>query len=1302
MPCFYSLTLESQGSILSAIHGSYSAPKAHEIVVNRGRYLELLRFDVTLGQTYSICSIDTFSLIRNISNLRVLGSGRDLVVVTSDSGNIVILSFNSETNLFERLHSEPYGKSGCRRIIPGHYLAVDPMGRSIMIAAIERQKLVYTLTRKSKGAETLDISSPMEAHKSHMICFSLAALDVGYENPLFATIEQSYSNDKNIAYDNDKTGIESKKQLIYWEVDLGLNYILRKSSQEISNSSHLLLSVPGGSDGPGGVLVCDGIGITYCKIGCSNIFCPFPIRFGEVPESGIIIVASALHKLKGFFFILLQTELGDIYRVHFSHDEGVVREIKIFYYDTIPVCNSLLVLRSGYLFAAHEFGNHSNYQFISLGDDDTDPFTSSLDDSDKCVFFRLRNCNCIKKIEELPSLSPITDLKVLDINNDGCPQIVTSCGRGPRSTLRICSYGKNVEEVTSNPLPGRPRFIWTLKKGIDPSSTDSLNETYHNYIIISFIDRSLVLSIEEHVEETTDTLFVLGEATVHAASMVFYNSFIQVLESHVRYINNDIVFDWKTPDNRRIIAGDSNGRQVALGLEGGLIVILELGVSVTSGRASSSLPMCGNGLVEVCRREITSEIICIGLQQLCFSDQLRSNFVVVGTSAENTVRLYLISHSEKRLKQTSVQALPTTNSIPESVVLFHSQKNDKLYLLIGLTTGVILSCIINQSTGTIGSYRSKYLGTRGVHISRFIKEDSEGTRSSDNVVGKMGVICLTNKPWLVDFQANRLNYLPFQYKAVDSIAPLNTQQVSSGYVAVSGSTLVIFQLVHNYGESFSQNIIKLNYTPRKILVLPPPQLFTGLETLMASGTLDIPKNQMIAVIETDHNAFDFKTKKEILFELNKLYKADSENVEMVQEKMHDDEENEDNVNMEIEQKDDKNKGMSEYNNEFFIRVPGENGSLIPESEVSGFVAGDGKWGGCVRVVNLRATENQQIIHLDINEGCISSCVCKFDEMDLPCLVLGTVYGMNLRLGTDDNDSDSQFGAAIKVYRYDSNYNFELLHSTPVENAVTAMTGWRGRLLVGIGKNLRVYSLGKKKLLRKSEYRDIPESLSWIKVANDRIYAGDITSGVLVFKYNQLSNQFSIIAKEPFSRWITSACEVLDYHTVITSDKFDNITVSRVPLEASDENSFTSSLIDSTSTTSSVKSYQTNYVAQFHTGDIATCFQKTQLSALSVETIIYGTVLGSIGSLTPITNNDDIDLLLKLETLIRREKSTLLSRDQLMFRSYYSPVHNVIDGDFCQTFSALSQESQNKISSKLDMTVEEVYKKLDDMRARIFW
>ncbi|KAF7458193.1 putative splicing factor 3B subunit 3 [Cryptosporidium felis] len=1312
MPHFYSLTLESPGSVLSAVQGSYTTPKAHEILVNRGSSLELLRLDVTTGQIRSICLTNTFSFVRSVSNLRLVGSAKDLIVVTSDSGNLVILNFNSEKSLFERVHSEPFGKSGCRRIVPGHYLAVDPMGRSIMIGAIERQKLVYTLTRKNKDPETLEISSPMEAHKSHMVCFSMVALDVGFDNPTFVTLEQACSSDPDIEAKPEPW--RDSKQLIFWEVDLGLNYVSRKSSQVVSESSHLLISVPGSNDGPSGVLVCDYKGITYYKMGHPNVFCPYPFRFGDASESGTIVVTSSLHKLKGFFFILVQTELGDIYRVNLLHEEGITRELRIYYYDTIPVCNSLLVLRSGFLFASHEFGNHSNYQIVSLGDDKTDPHTSSLPESEtKRVYFRARNCHCIRKTEDLPSLSPITDLKVIDINNDGSSQIVTACGRGPRSSLRVCSYGKNVEEIAENPLPGRPRFIWTLKAGLDPTLMASNQEktsgleNIHNFIIVSFIDRSLVLSIGDHVEETNDTLFSLNESTIYAASMIFFDSYIQVLETHAKLIVQNRTFDWRTPDSRKIIAADSNGRQVSLALEGGLIVILE-----TTMRSSTAMSDFGNsgagGLVEICRREITFEIICIAIQQLSFSDQLRSDYVVVGTSTENAVRLYRIDSSERRLKQTSTQILPNANSIPESVQIYHSSKFGHLVLFVGLTNGVILSCKVDSGSGSIGGPRSKYLGNKGVGLCRITREDFSG---------EMSLVCMSTRPWLLDSHITGVDFTPLQYRSIDSIAPLNTHQVSNGFVAVSGATLLIFQVSQGYGESFSQSSIKLNYTPRRLLTLPPPQLFTGLETLMASGTLDIPKNQIVAVVETDHNSFDFGTKNEIISALQKLYDGNSSDTidqaqktkieEVAQEQKRDkdpkEEQEKEQDGMDIAQDETKFSEVGGENSGDIL-VTGENGALLAESEVGGFVAGEGRWGGCVRVVNLKTMEVLQLIALDANEGCISACVCKFDEMDLPCLVLGTVFGMKLRKGREtgnqtDKGSQDSFGAAIKIYKYDSNYNFELVHSTPIENAATAMTGWRGRLLVGVQKTLRIYSLGKKRLLRKSEYRSIPQGLVWLKVANDRIFAGDVSSGVLVFKFNSSSNQFTLVAKDSMPRWLTSACEVLDYHTVAVSDKFDNIVVSRVPIEASDDFSFASSISDNPALP--LRSHQISSVAQFHLGDIVTCLQKTQLSSTSIETIIFGTVLGSIGSLSPITNSEDIEFLSKLESLIRNQKVSLVSRDHLMFRSYYSPVYNVIDGDFCQTFSILDSQTQAEIANKLDSSVEEIFKKLDDYKTRIF-
>ena len=62
----------------------------------------------------------------------------------------------------------------------------------------------------------------------------------------------------------------------------------------------------------------------------------------------------------------MQSEYGDLYKVTVSADgadKGRVTELKIKYFDTLPPCTSVCVLRTGFLFAASEFGNHALYQF---------------------------------------------------------------------------------------------------------------------------------------------------------------------------------------------------------------------------------------------------------------------------------------------------------------------------------------------------------------------------------------------------------------------------------------------------------------------------------------------------------------------------------------------------------------------------------------------------------------------------------------------------------------------------------------------------------------------------------------------------------------------------------------------------------------------------------------------------------------------------------------------------------------------------------------------------------------------------
>jgi splicing factor 3B subunit 3 len=125
------------------------------------------------------------------------------------------------------------------------------------------------------------------------------------------------------------------------------------------------------------VLVCGEESVTYRHSNQEAFRVPIPRRRGatEDPQRKRTIVSGVMHKLKGSTgaFFLLQTEDGDLFKVTLDmledSDGNLTREvkrIKIKYFDTIPVANSLCILKSGFLFVASEFGNDYFYPFESL------------------------------------------------------------------------------------------------------------------------------------------------------------------------------------------------------------------------------------------------------------------------------------------------------------------------------------------------------------------------------------------------------------------------------------------------------------------------------------------------------------------------------------------------------------------------------------------------------------------------------------------------------------------------------------------------------------------------------------------------------------------------------------------------------------------------------------------------------------------------------------------------------------------------------------------------------------------------
>ena len=408
------IKLKPSSAIIKSIIGEFTTTAIQQkiqqiVVVRSGGVLELYNISSssnsssgTSGASTTTPSLklmkrlETRSIVRDITTIRLVGEKRDVLACSSDSGCLSIIDFNillKSDDLEAAIVTTPYGKSGCRRSTPGQYLASDPKGRAICISAIEKRKLVYVLNHNQEGSGAkIAVASPLEAHRTRTLCLATVGIDNGYDNPMFACIEIQYPDDGE---DNNGTTESNNKQLAYYELDLGLNHVSRKWAISIPSSSYSLEALPGISDGgPSGVIVgCENYIIWYHNsnsIAEAGIKCLLPKRVWDSsldPSKQIntLVTKLVIHRQKrNKFFGLCQTEIGDTFKLNFDLSTGsddttamdttssdttgscIVKSITIALLDTLPLANSLNISKKGLLFLASEFGgyyDHGLYQF---------------------------------------------------------------------------------------------------------------------------------------------------------------------------------------------------------------------------------------------------------------------------------------------------------------------------------------------------------------------------------------------------------------------------------------------------------------------------------------------------------------------------------------------------------------------------------------------------------------------------------------------------------------------------------------------------------------------------------------------------------------------------------------------------------------------------------------------------------------------------------------------------------------------------------------------------------------------------
>lgn len=1119
------------GDFTTGGSGTSSSKAQQQLAVARtGGVLELYSFVTSTNTLKLDLRLETHSILRSIIPVRLTGGKRDLLAVSSDSGSLSVVDWDlvgggggagqastASTASAAAATTVVLGKSGCRRSTPGQYLAADPKGRAIMVSAVEKRKLVYVLNHR-EGKFTL--ASPLEAHRSRTICWATVGVDNGYDNPLFACLEVQYPDfdDTDITMDGsggtnqDRTTTPPPvKHLAYYELDLGLNHVSRKWAIQVPSTACCLASLPGTADGgPSGVLVgmehaiqWYGVDMTTTSSTGGNssntLTCLLPRRVWQSPTSskGSLVTCITVHKQKkGRFFALVQTEVGDVFKASMEIGGGgggggdadvvvpTVTNIQVELLDSLPPANALNVSKKGLLFVASEFGDHGLYQFerIDFGDD-TPQCSSSLvpvnsdvlgDDEQLASLIpniptftpqgRLQN---LIRVSTLDNPSPTTGILVGELaGNEVSPQMYTLAGRGPTSSLRILRHGCSVTELAVSELPGIPGGIFTIDDEVlveddaedRPDGTPPKRVTRSKYIVVSFADASLVLSVGDTVEEVGRESGFLTNAPTLACSALrggddgTSSSYLQVHPSGVRHIQRGQAKQWHCPGLKRIECASANTSQVLIALAGGEVIYFELDA------------LSGN-LTESATRNMKADVCCLDVGVISAKGgAARSLFCAVGCR-DSTVQIISLEPGAANLLKTL--SVTTLKSRPNSVKLLPPTKaNEDFILMMGLDDGSSMRATVDPITGAIGtSPTRRFLGARPVSVSRIPLE------------GQTSLLLLSSRPWISRYDGSSGKHVmaPLSYAPLDHGCAFSSAAVPEGVVATAGKTLRIIS-VDTVGmeggedEAFNTNRVSLRYTPRQMTLLATTT--TAGSTADRRGSGDQQRKVVLAVVESDYNDYGLEERTAMGFDPAGSKGKQSENKKKDLDAMDEDSDDEDNAKAE----EDEDEDEEEDEDEIAARATPLRGPIPPEA---------GHWGSCIRLLDpADSCQTLECIEMGRNEAAVCCASVRFHTRGGESLLaVGTVTGMSLH-------PLKQISSHIILYRIVNGERLQLLHKTAVEDGpVLALAHFQGRLLVGIGRTLRLYEMGKRQLLRKCELRGLPTFVKTLQTAGDRcVYA----------------------------------------------------------------------------------------------------------------------------------------------------------------------------------------------------------------------
>ena len=610
-------------------------------------------------------------------------------------------------------------------------------------------------------------------------------------------------------------------------------------------------------------------------------------------------------------------------------------------------------------------------------------------------------------------------------------------------------HGLEAQEAVSSDLPGVPSAVWTTKI--------TRQDEHDSYIILSFVNGTLVLNIGETIEEVSDSGFLTSSSTL-AVQQLGEDALLQVHPHGIRHILVDKqINEWATPSlpNGRqttIVATCTNERQVVVALSSNELVYFELDMDGQLNEYQE-------------RKAMGAAVLTMSMPD-CPEGRQRTPYLAVGCD-DSTVRIISLEPNST-LGSISIQALTAPASsicMAEMQDATIDRNHATTFVNIGLQNGVLLRTVLDAVTGQLTDTRTRFLGSKAVRLVR------------TKVHGQSAVMALSTRTWLSFTYQDRLQFVPLIFDALDYAWSFSAELCPEGLIGIVGSTLRIFT-IPSLASKLKQDSVALSYTPRRIVHHPNEQ---GL----------------FYVVEAEHRTLSPG--------------AQRRRTEMLEKELK-----------------PHQRGVLDLN-------PAEFGLTRAEA---------GNWSSCIRVVDGVQAQTTFKLELDDNEAAFSVAVVPFASADKEAmLVVGSAVDVVLT-------PRSFKKAYLTTYRLTNDgRELEVVHKTEVDDIPLVLRPFQGRLLAGVGKALRIYDLGKKKLLRKCENKSFATAVVSIDAQGSRIVVGDMQESIIFVSYKSLENRLVIFADDVMPKFVTR-CAMLDYDTVAAADKFGNVYVLRIDADTS--------------------------------------------------------------------------------------------------------------------------------------------------------